>query len=105
MKRADQIDGMKRWHKRGNTSACHAVMSVSSKGSGPKDLDQVEIADACIRCEKGGEDGTMGFFVAGFVREGGEVEIEHNGAGSGASNGRKESDDDEEWNGFSDNED
>ena len=31
--------------------------------------DVEEIAEACIRCEKGTKEGTQGFFVVAFVRD------------------------------------
>jgi putative methyltransferase len=67
MKRAEQVDGMKRWHRRGDISAVEAAFK--SSGDSPDELDNAEVADACIRCDKSTEDGTMGFFVAGFVRD------------------------------------
>ncbi|KAF2161247.1 hypothetical protein M409DRAFT_69866 [Zasmidium cellare ATCC 36951] len=102
MKRADQVDGMRRWHKRGSVDAARQAIAASTTEGGAKDFDAAEVADSCIRCEKGGEDGTMGFFVAGFVRDG-DVEIEPNGGRNGAveeADGAAD-DDDEEWNGFS----
>ena len=67
MKREEQVDGMKRWHRRGDISAVEAALK--SSGDSSNDLDNAEVADACIRCDKSTEDGTMGFFVAGFVRD------------------------------------
>lgn len=52
--RDQQIRGMKEWPVRGSLDAC----------DGDKTL-----ADACIRANKGDEHGTMGFFLAGFVRD------------------------------------
>ena len=52
--RDKQVDGMKRWQTRGDAAAC---------------TGDVEIAEACIRCNKGTEEGTQGFFVAAFVRD------------------------------------
>jgi 25S rRNA (cytosine2278-C5)-methyltransferase len=54
LKRSDQVSGMREWQRRGLLSECD---------------DDTDIADACIRCEKGGKEGTMGFFVVGFVRD------------------------------------
>lgn len=54
-KREHQIRGMKEWPVRGSLEAC--------KGND-------NIADACIRANKDDEHGTMGFFLAGFVRDG-----------------------------------
>ncbi|MCJ1284876.1 hypothetical protein MMC26_004213 [Xylographa opegraphella] len=52
--RDKQVDGMKRWEIRGDVTACNG---------------DVEIAEACIRCNKGTKEGTQGFFVAAFVRD------------------------------------
>lgn len=60
LRREDQISGMKAWKIRGDVEAC--TDDVDSIG-------KEEIAEACIRCEKGTEEGTQGFFVAGFVRQ------------------------------------
>lgn len=54
-KRDEQISGMKKWPVRGSEEACE---------------DDQDIADACIRANKDDEHGTMGFFLAGFVRDG-----------------------------------
>ncbi|KAH8815708.1 S-adenosyl-L-methionine-dependent methyltransferase [Xylogone sp. PMI_703] len=54
LKRDRQIRGMRDWPVRGSLSACEG--------------NEV-LADACIRANKGDDNGTMGFFVAGFVRE------------------------------------
>ncbi|MCJ1402138.1 hypothetical protein MMC11_005357 [Xylographa trunciseda] len=52
--RDKQVDGMKGWAIRGDAAACS---------------DDMEIAEACIRCNKGTKEGTQGFFVAAFVRD------------------------------------
>lgn len=54
LKREEQIRGMREWPVRGSLEA-----------SGGND----EIADSCIRANKEDEHGTMGFFLAGFVRD------------------------------------
>jgi len=53
-KRQEQINGMKTWPVRGVLEVC--------------DGDE-ELAQACIRANKGDEHGTMGFFLAGLVRD------------------------------------
>jgi putative methyltransferase len=66
-----------------------------------------EVLDACIRCDKGTEDGTMGFFVAAFVRDQDAAQNGvHNGHNVVAHATEEGSDDEEEeeWNGFSDEE-
>jgi putative methyltransferase len=67
MRRSEQVDGLKRWHRRGDISAVESA--VKSSGEPSDELDIEEVAEACIRCDKSTEDGTMGFFVAGFVRD------------------------------------
>ena len=57
LKRDEQVRGMKEWPIRGEREAC---------GDG---LGGEEVADACIRANKGDEYGTMGFFLAAFVRD------------------------------------
>ncbi|KAI9774434.1 MAG: hypothetical protein M1835_006044 [Candelina submexicana] len=59
MRREEQVDGLREWNVRGDVKACEGVV-WQEKGE--------VVADACIRCIKGDEEGTMGFFVAGFVR-------------------------------------
>lgn len=54
LKRDEQIRGMKEWPVRGSLEAC-----------GGDDV----LADSCIRANKGDKYGTMGFFLAGFVRD------------------------------------
>ncbi|KAK4633972.1 25S rRNA (cytosine-C(5))-methyltransferase rcm1 [Fulvia fulva] len=70
LRRPDQVDGMKRWHKRGHVNAVQEAMAqVKVSGTSKDHINAPEVADACIQCDKGGEDGTMGFFVAAFVRD------------------------------------
>jgi len=54
LKRDEQVSGMKNWPVRGSLEAC-----------GGNEL----LAESCIRANKGDEHGTMGFFLAGFVRD------------------------------------
>lgn len=105
MKREEQVDGMRRWHRRGDRGAVAEVLDVADPTDIGFDADQ--IADACVRCVKGDEDGTMGFFVAGFVRD----DLHGSGRSSNSqviANGHAEKDDgaveeeEEEWNGFND---
>jgi putative methyltransferase len=72
MRRDEQPAGLGKWKHRG----IHHALTV--------DLSDVEL-DACLRCWPGDEEGTSGFFVAGFVRE-----------------SHCHVDDDDEWEGFSD---
>ena len=59
--RDDQISGMKSWPIRGDIQACQAGIEGGPPGA-------AQIAEACIRCRPGTEEGTQGFFVAAFVR-------------------------------------
>lgn len=54
LKRPEQIRGLKEWPVRGDLAAASG---------------DAELAEACIRANKGDEHGTMGFFLAGFVRD------------------------------------
>ncbi|TVY15680.1 25S rRNA (cytosine-C(5))-methyltransferase rcm1 [Lachnellula arida] len=54
LKRNDQIRGMREWPNRGSLDACDG---------------KTVLAESCIRANKGDEHGTMGFFLAGFVRD------------------------------------
>ena len=63
MRRVEQPDGLRKWSVRGNYEACAGYIRSDDA------LNAAEIADGCIRCEKGTKDGTQGFFVAGFVRD------------------------------------
>lgn len=105
MKRSEQVDGMKRWHRRGDLSAVEAALQPLTQTSAA--LDNQEVADAVIRCDKSTEDGTMGFFVAGFVRDGttkGDENDQHSDAMHGVENGGENDEDGDEWGGFSDEE-
>ena len=81
MRREEQPDGLRRWELRG----VHADKNLSLPG-----LSEDERA-ACIRCQADDGEGTMGFFVCGFVRD-------------SPSDEEIREDSDEDWGGFSDNE-
>lgn len=90
-KRRDQIDGMRRWETRGDFNAMQRFVAAD-QGNGADHWYQSqlkEIADACIRCERGTEKGTMGFFAVKFIRPpgGGRPQIMANTA-------------EDEWEGF-----
>ncbi|KAI4161241.1 MAG: hypothetical protein LQ342_005032 [Letrouitia transgressa] len=61
LRRHEQIAEMRDWHIRGKADYFSQAMTGRSSNS-------KENADACLRCEKGTEDGTQGFFVAAFVK-------------------------------------
>jgi putative methyltransferase len=62
LKRERQVDGMKKWNSRGVWEDGKIDREVAEE-------QKQQVLEACIRCNKGTEDGTMGFFVAAFVRE------------------------------------
>ena len=86
LSREEQVDGLKNWHRRG-------VWENEKLSCELDDMSRKEVLGACIRCEKDTEEGTMGFFVAGFVREGDTMPAQLTVSAI---------DDAEEWNGFSD---
>ena len=81
LRREDQISGMRAWKIRGKVNACTKIVRDEI-------ISKEEIAESCIRCEKGTKEGTQGFFVAGFVRQ--------------VASHRAEQLTDQEWEGFSD---
>ena len=103
MRRNEQPDGMRRWPRRG----------LELGGDGDEDLESTrrtvarklsrEGKEACIRCQSGDEQGTMGFFVCGFVRK--STAPESNGAGESVPRQRAIHQDHEDWGGFSDDDD
>jgi putative methyltransferase len=104
MKREDQVEGMKKWARRGDPEASKEALQGKEELVKTNVLPSANVlADACIRCERGTDEGTMGFFVAGFVRDSGadpaEAMVEND-----ASEGGNEEDDEqnEEWGGFDD---
>lgn len=60
LKREEQVRGLREWPIRGDREAC--------RSGGPASGGE-EVADACLRANKGDEFGTMGFFLAAFVRD------------------------------------
>lgn len=100
IRRGEQVEGMQRWHRRG---ILKAVRESIRRMSGEDALDANEVAEACIRCEKSSEDGTMGFFVAGFVKDEADRDRrdrdfhKKRAAELGVSEGE---DGEEEWEGF-----
>ena len=81
LRRDVQVPGMKAWKIRGKVDACMHITK-------DEDIDIAEVVEACLRCEKGTEEGTQGFFVAAFVRQ-----VDSLGT---------EQPMDQEWEGFSD---
>jgi 25S rRNA (cytosine2278-C5)-methyltransferase len=96
MRRNEQVEGLSKWHIRGSTPAVKKASQSSTSGE-MKDTCE-DIAEGCIRCSKDSEDGTMGFFVAGFVRDLSSNDEDANGINDGHDD---IGEDEEEWNGFS----
>ncbi|KAK3062207.1 hypothetical protein LTS18_004609 [Coniosporium uncinatum] len=114
LKRGEQVDGMKRWAVRGDGVACSRIMEELAGGGGDGEQFADDVAEACIRCEKGTKEGTMGFFVAGFVRDVGLAKAstaanakQANGAAHvrdvtlEGADGELVQEEEEEWRGFS----
>jgi putative methyltransferase len=59
--REHQVSGLKYWNVRGDLGVCKEAIG--------EDIIATKVADACICCSKLDGQGTMGFFVAGFVRD------------------------------------
>ncbi|KAL9089805.1 MAG: hypothetical protein Q9165_005599 [Trypethelium subeluteriae] len=86
LRRQEQVAGMRKWQRRGVEGELGEVKE--------------EVRQACLRCKKGTDEGTMGFFVCGFVREGFDDvgrESEEEEEGTGEAEGDEE---EEEWEGF-----
>ena len=64
LRRDEQVEGMRKWKVRGDREATRHMLS---RFAGTEVAE--EVAEACMRCEAGTEEGTMGFFVVGFVRD------------------------------------
>jgi putative methyltransferase len=98
LRREQQVSGLKTWSKRG-------IRDDGKLSTGAEALIEAkeEILDACIRCEKGTENGTMGFFVAAFARDGSKATLQaiHSGSNLGYA-GLETEENEDEWNGFSD---
>ncbi|KAL2834745.1 S-adenosyl-L-methionine-dependent methyltransferase [Aspergillus pseudoustus] len=104
MRRDEQPSGLRKWEHRG----------VKKEGEQSVDLSEEEL-QGCLRCWPGDDDGTGGFFVVGFVRDGdADIDVDTNGEKqSERSPSSSPEDDDEdgdqkvdeeedEWEGFSD---
>lgn len=96
LKRSEQVEGMKEWKHRGIKE--HPDKDVSGRVGHSLSDEEVE---ACIRCSPDDGEGTMGFFVCGFVRDSDEnmTIVEEN---MNKKNGSVEAATEEEWDGFSD---
>lgn len=93
LRREDQVEGMKKWTRRGDLKAARDAVDDS-----PASEDSDVVADACIRCERGTNEGTMGFFVAGFVRDPEFLSVPD----SSKAETYEENEEEDEWDGFDD---
>ncbi|KAF3039362.1 hypothetical protein E8E12_006192 [Didymella heteroderae] len=104
--REEQVEGLRKWERRGQWEEGKLGGSIVEESS------KQDILDGCIRCDKGTEQGTMGFFVAAFVREGEDKEdgekmdtdIAEEVRQPAAPTAEHDGEDEEEWDGFSDDE-
>lgn len=96
--RAEQVPGMQAWNIRGDVIACRDILT---KGD-TEDFDADEVAEACIRCEKGTKEGTQGFFVAAFVRVREDLPTSGFDCEDSAEEQEHEHGDWQEWKGFDD---
>ncbi|WPJ62989.1 hypothetical protein SMAC4_06719 [Sordaria macrospora] len=90
LKREEQVDGMKRWDVRGEAGEAMAVEGVTEKMD---EKEKEEVRDAVIRAYYRDDGrGVMGFFVAGFVRDGSVDDAVYlsGGAGTGTGTGKHE---------------
>ena len=102
MRREEQPDGLRRWPCRGLVLGDQGDGDPGSAQRAAAHNLSEEEKEACIRCQAGDEEGTMGFFVCGFIRESTETEV--NGARERIAGQRMSDEEDGEWGGFSDDE-
>ncbi|KAJ9266755.1 hypothetical protein DTO212C5_6182 [Paecilomyces variotii] len=112
MRRDEQPEGLKKWKHRGIRTDVVPIPNGADQRTEAKPTVNLtdEELEACVRCWAGDEEGTGGFFVAGFVRDRARAESpsgRHNEkrvSDESHSNDTVTSDDDseEEWGGFSD---
>ena len=93
LRREEQVEGMRRWDRRGRWEEGKLSGSVEKRE---------DVLEGCIRCDKGSGEGTMGFFVVGFVREGDEMDGDT--FEPAAPTAEQDGNEEEEWDGFSDDE-
>ena len=102
LRRDEQVSGARAWPIRGDGHSCQTLSGID----GIHELSV--IADSCIRCEKETAEGTQGFFVAAFVRDDvqSELDVGVNDPFSPNADECKPQgeriDTDSEWEGFSD---
>jgi putative methyltransferase len=101
LEREQQPEGLRRWGRRGDAAACEAALQAAAAPMGDAGTlgarSPEGLANCCVRCDRGGAGGTIGFFVAGFVRMNQIEQSEPRGMHEDLDEAS-----DEEWNGFSD---
>ncbi|GKZ98704.1 putative 28S rRNA (cytosine-C(5))-methyltransferase [Aspergillus niger] len=111
LRRDEQPVGMRKWVHRGireergvDGGSAAAAAATTVDGVGAEVTLSDEELEGCLRCWPGDEEGTGGFFVAGFVRDGDE-----DGESKEIQDEKVDADEDEdeengedEWEGFSD---
>jgi putative methyltransferase len=110
LRRDEQPEGLRRWKHRGVRRDRDMETGVESEESESVAALSEEDFEACLRCWSGDAEGLGGFFVAGFVRDSEGVGAEtankshddHVANGNPEDDAADDSDEDEEWDGFSD---
>lgn len=98
LRRDEQPDGLRVWPHRGEDLSAEGIEGgVEATWDSMTNEERKGFREACIRCKPGGTDGTMGFFVVGFVRD--PETAEEPVTGPRANSGVEQEDD--EWEGFS----
>ncbi|KAL2823026.1 S-adenosyl-L-methionine-dependent methyltransferase [Aspergillus granulosus] len=98
MRRDEHPTGLRKWEHRG-------VKREEGKDGNLQSVDlSEEELQGCLRCWPGDDEGTGGFFVVGFVRDG---DSDANGVkpsedASGSQEDEAEDEEEDEWEGFSD---
>lgn len=94
LRREEQVSGLQLWKNRGwNAETQRADPSGNSLSARPLTEEERE---GCIRCTPGDDEGTMGFFLCGFVREP-AIPLDIPADQDGSDSNRTE----ESWEGFS----
>ncbi|KAE8393408.1 S-adenosyl-L-methionine-dependent methyltransferase [Aspergillus alliaceus] len=108
MRRDEQPEGLRTWKHRGvRTETRSSGDSLAQDGTQSQELKvnlTDEELDGCLRCFAGDDEGTGGFFVAGFVRDEGQSEerVSSRNGHKDESKSEDEDEDEDEWDGFSD---
>ncbi|KAI9372619.1 S-adenosyl-L-methionine-dependent methyltransferase [Aspergillus egyptiacus] len=110
LRRDEQPVGLRRWKFRGvREGSEESGGSNAGAGAGVEGGEGVELSDedleGCLRCWPGDEEGTGGFFVVGFVRDGSVDDSSREGQGAGQEEEKVvegEEGEEDEWEGFSD---